>query len=201
MKQRNKQDVAERIFAEMYCLRMSGATLKQIGAMYGKHHSTVIHGLRKVNDLLSIGDERIKNYINDYKMVSKKIIAIDFDGTIVEDRYPEIGRLKPGAKEYILQLKKDGFKLILWTSRTGLPLARAVEFLTKEGITFDEINNSCKDNVNEFGNDTRKIFADVYVDDKCVMMRPFPRWSDIYDMIHRWCPPTYGDLVGRDGQL
>lgn len=133
--------------------------------------------------------------------MTKRIIAIDFDGTIVEDRYPEIGKLKDGAKGAIHSLKKDGYKLILWTSRTGIHLARAVEFLAKEGITFDEINNSCKDNVKEFGNDTRKIFADVYVDDKCVMMMPFPPWREIYEMIHQRCPPTYSDLVGRDGQL
>lgn len=134
-------------------------------------------------------------------MMKKRIIAIDFDGTIVEDRFPEIGKMIPGAKEYITALKKDGYKVILWTSRTGIALARAVEFLTKEGIIFDEINNSCKDNVKEHGSDTRKIFADVYVDDKCVMMMPFPPWSEIYEMIHQRCPPTYGDLVGRDGQL
>jgi histidinol phosphatase-like enzyme len=134
-------------------------------------------------------------------MRNKKILAIDFDGTIVEDKYPHIGELKDGAKYYINKFKEDGYKVILWSSRNGIPLLKAIEFLTKEGITFDEYNNSCRENVAKYGEDTRKIFADVYIDDKCIKMRPFPDWKEIYNLVHTWCPPNYGDLVGRDGQL
>ena len=126
------------------------------------------------------------------------IIAIDFDGTIVEDNYPEIGKLKPFAKWVINALRHEGYYMILWTSRSGIELLRAVEFLAKEGITFDAINESNPENIAQYGRDTRKIFADLYIDDK--MLTPLQSWNEIYDLIHQRLP-TYADKIIDEGQL
>jgi hypothetical protein len=126
------------------------------------------------------------------------IVAIDFDGTIVEDRFPEIGDLRPNAKWAINSLRDEGYYTILWTSRSGMDLLRAVEFLTKEGIRFDAINESNPDNLAQYGKDTRKIFANIYIDDKTIY--ELPDWKEIYDMIHAKIP-TYADKVIIEGYL
>lgn len=128
------------------------------------------------------------------------IVAIDFDGTIVEDKFPEIGELKPGAVEAINALYKAGYTIIIWTCRTGINKARSVEFLAKQGIKWHYINEGSKANVKAYGGvDTRKVFADVYVDDKG-LLRPLPPWNEIYEQIREQLP-TYADKVGREGFL
>lgn len=92
------------------------------------------------------------------------ILAIDFDGTIVEDKYPEIGELREDAVEVINRLKKDYF-LILNTCRTGEKLQEAVDFLKANGIEFDLVNANHPALIEKYG-DTRKIFADYYIDDR-----------------------------------
>jgi hypothetical protein len=111
-------------------------------------------------------------------MTNKKIIAIDFDGTIVEDQFPEIGKLMPGAKEAINELYHSGdVTIIIWTCRNGINMLRAVEFLAREGIKYHYINQSCPDNVRKYGSDTRKVYADIYIDDKG--LGKLPEWSEI----------------------
>jgi len=132
--------------------------------------------------------------------MNNRIIAIDFDGTIVKDNYPQIGELKDNAVFVINKLKHEGYHLILWTSRTGFKLAQAVEFLTKNGITFHGYNESCPASLEKYGDiDTRKIYADLYIDDK-ILIRPVPEWTEIYEMIHQ-CLPTYADKVAMEGYL
>jgi hypothetical protein len=101
------------------------------------------------------------------------IIAVDFDGTIVDDQFPAIGDLKPNAKEVLLLWKKLGYKLILWTCRNDTdpanngrkPLSEAVGTLENWGIRFDAVNA----NVPGLGFcPAPKIYADVYVDDRSV---------------------------------
>lgn len=94
------------------------------------------------------------------------IIAIDFDGTIVEDRFPEIGSLKEGAREVINKLYLQ-HTIIIWTCRTGRIKNAAEHFLKRNNIQFHYINESCENNVRKHNNiDTRKVFADIYIDDR-----------------------------------
>lgn len=113
----------------------------------------------------------------------RKILAIDFDGTIVDDCFPDVGNLKPGAKEAINDLYDAGFKVIIWTCRSGVNLLKAVEFLAKEGVKYHHINQSCPDNVKLYGCDTRKVYADIYVDDKGLLQ--LPHWIEIKAMIEQ----------------
>lgn len=98
------------------------------------------------------------------------IIAVDFDGTIVEHKFPNIGKVKIGAIEQLINFQNDGCKLILWTCREDVKegnfLTEAVEFCRERGLEFDAIN--C--NLPESGlyTDSRKIYADLYIDDKAI---------------------------------
>ena len=110
------------------------------------------------------------------------IIAIDFDGTIVEDRYPHIGNLRKDAAETIQQLYDDGHYIIIWTCRTGLKAEEARTFLFGNEIPYHQLNKSNPENVAKYGIDTRKVYADVYIDDKAIT--PLPEWYEIYFLIN-----------------
>lgn len=100
------------------------------------------------------------------ELTRKPIIAVDFDGTLCEDRYPNIG---PPHFPLIELLKKyrEGYTLILWTCRQGKQLHDAIWWSGEQGIQFDYVNENTEEVLNAFdGIDTRKIFADLYIDDK-----------------------------------
>ena len=92
-------------------------------------------------------------------------IAVNFDGTIVEHEYPLIGKEKLFAFQTLKELNKMGARLILWTFRTGKELDEAVEFCRKNGVEFYAVNKNYPE---EIYNETisRKIDADIYIDDK-----------------------------------
>ncbi|MEA4916307.1 hypothetical protein [Proteiniphilum sp.] len=115
------------------------------------------------------------------------IIAVDFDGTIVKDDYPFIGDPMPGAIETLRKLKKEGYQLILWTCRTGQKLAEAVKYCSENGIRFDTINENIRYNiVSHNGSDSRKVGADLYIDDRGLVK--IPDWDEIYRIVHRRVP-------------
>lgn len=93
------------------------------------------------------------------------IYAIDFDGTIVENKFPEIGEIKPEAKEFILKLQERGDKWILYTMREGEYLVDAIVFLISHGLIPDNANDNLPEMKEFYGNNPRKIFANVYIDD------------------------------------
>jgi len=97
---------------------------------------------------------------------NKKIIAIDFDGTIVHNKYPFIENPDTELIEWI-KTNREKYTFILWTCRHGEQLEYAVKWLKEQGIEFDLINENAPHLIIEYG-DTRKIFADYYVDDKLV---------------------------------
>ena len=75
-------------------------------------------------------------------MKSNKKLAIDFDGTIVDDAYPEIGTAKTFAFDTLKKLQSEGYRLILWTYRHGQSLQEAVEFCRINGVEFYAVNSS-----------------------------------------------------------
>lgn len=108
-------------------------------------------------------------------------IAVDFDGTIVEHMYPDIGDEMLFAFETLKALQKKGHKLILWTYRAGKYLDEAVEYCKKNGIEFYAVNKSYPE---EILDDTvsRKINADIFIDDRNA--GGFLGWGEIYQMLH-----------------
>lgn len=95
----------------------------------------------------------------------KTIYAIDFDGTIVSNKFPDIGELNQVAYAFIKELKKRRDKWILYTMREGKALDEAVLFLKKLGISPDSVNDNLQELKKFFGNNPRKVFANVYIDD------------------------------------
>lgn len=96
---------------------------------------------------------------------SYHIYAIDFDGTIVENKWPFIGELKQEALEFIGKLQARGDQWILYTMREGQRLKEAVDFLKSHGLVPNAINDNTKEMQQLFNNNPRKIYADVYIDD------------------------------------
>ena len=108
------------------------------------------------------------------------IIAVDFDGTIVEDKYPGIGKALIFAFDTLKMLQKDGHQLILWTYRHGKELDDAVEFCLNNGIEFYAVNKSFpEEQLNE--NTRRKLNADLFIDDRNV--GGFLGWGEIYQIL------------------
>ena len=108
-------------------------------------------------------------------------IAIDFDDTIVENSYPNVGDLREGAKKYINKLYADGHYIIINTCRAGIYEYQAEYFLYLHGVNIHAINRNSPRSRMYFDPDCRKISADVYIDDKNV--GGLPSWEDIYDMV------------------
>lgn len=92
-------------------------------------------------------------------------IAVDFDGTLCADRFPEIGEPNLKLIEYLIKQRASGNILILWTCRTGIYLEEAINFCCEQGLKFDYINENTIEVRNRFG-DARKVYADVYLDDR-----------------------------------
>ena len=100
-----------------------------------------------------------------------RIIAVDFDGTIVSDNFPDIGEPIELTIHKIEREQAQGSKIILWTCRNGKALEDAVKFCRDElGLHFDAINENLDEIKVLYGGDTRKVFADEYWDDKAVFM-------------------------------
>lgn len=108
------------------------------------------------------------------------VIAVDFDGTIVEHSFPEIGNELLGAIETLKDLQKVGYWIVLWTVRNGYYLKQAVDFLSQEGFVPNEINKSTYLNIKYHNGSldiSAKVWADVYLDDK--NFNGFPGWDVI----------------------
>ena len=109
------------------------------------------------------------------------IIAVDFDGTLHMGQFPEIGIPMPYAIQMMRKLKEDGHYIIINTCRSNGNALDAVNWLLEKGIPFDAINANHAGNVAKYKNDTRKIYAHCYVDDKQV--GGLPTWPEIYEWI------------------
>ncbi len=111
------------------------------------------------------------------------IIAVDFDGTIVTHEYPKIGKINLFAFETLKELQKQDNRLILWTYRSGRELKEAVEFCRKNGVEFFAVNKNYPEEVFDEEIYSRKINADVYIDDRNV--GGFLGWSKIWQILNK----------------
>jgi hypothetical protein len=109
------------------------------------------------------------------------IIAIDFDGTVVKNAWPQIGRFRIGARWALQILNKRGHILILNTCREGKLLNEALMFLAKNEIRMHCANCNSLDRIKEYGGDCRKISAELYLDDRGF----FPGWLAIPAIVQR----------------
>ena len=113
------------------------------------------------------------------------LIAVDFDGTIVEHRYPEIGKELPFAISTLKRLQEERHRLVLWTVREGKLLDEAVEFCRQRGLEFYAVNANFPEEEAKPGAACRKLKADLFIDDRNV--GALPDWGVIYELVHRRC--------------
>lgn len=113
-------------------------------------------------------------------------IAVDFDGTIVENKYPEIGETMMFAFETLLRLQQKGHQIILWTYRHGRALDAAIAFCKENGLEFYAANQSYPEEGKEYiancSKFSRKIEADVFIDDRNI--GGFVGWGEVWHMIY-----------------
>lgn len=95
-----------------------------------------------------------------------KIYAVDFDGTLHFGRYPNIGKPNKELIAFLKKAKEQGNKVILWSCRQGKRLDEAVDWTQKHKLTFDAVNGNLPESIRLYGYDSRKIHADIYIDDK-----------------------------------
>lgn len=108
------------------------------------------------------------------------IIAVDFDGTLVENAYPAIGKEIPFAFDSLKRLQREGHhQLILWTVREGRLLDEAVAFCAERGVSFYAVNQNNPDD--KPGSGPRKLNADLFIDDR--NLGGLPDWGLIFRMI------------------
>lgn len=110
----------------------------------------------------------------------KLTIAVDFDGTIVENAYPGIGKPRLFAFETLIKLQEDGHRLILWTYRHAERLDEAVAFCKKNGIEFYAINKSFPEEKFDYTT-SRKILADLFIDDRNI--GGVLGWGEVYQIL------------------
>jgi hypothetical protein len=139
----------------------------------------LIDGHHRLEACKMIGEDEVPVYIGTYtggahksmeelqsKTTAEKkknIYAFDFDGTIVESKFPEIGNIKKDTVDFMKKCHEKGHRVIIWTCRTGKYLLDMKKFLIKNHIPFDYINNDPENSLK-----SKKIYADYYIDDKAV---------------------------------
>jgi hypothetical protein len=119
-------------------------------------------------------------------------IAVDFDGTVVTHRYPEIGEELPFATETLRMLIKDHHRLILWTVREGKLLQDAIDWCHERGVDFWAVNRDYPEEEEEKNNHfSRKLKADYFIDDRGI--GGLPDWGQIYQIITQ--NKTYVEII------
>lgn len=109
------------------------------------------------------------------------ILAIDFDGTICKGTYPAIDDQQPFAAETIERLYNDGHYIIINTCRSGERLLEAINWMLHQGIKFHRVNDNHPEQIALYNNNSRKVYAHMYIDDK--NLGGFPGWPVAYHLI------------------
>jgi hypothetical protein len=128
------------------------------------------------------------------------IYAVDFDGTLCENKYPEIGHPNKELIDFLKIEKRYGAEIILWTMREGETLERAVAWCKEQGLEFDTVNDNLPRLKKAFKNNPRKVYADRYIDDHNWMAQAIETYQRIEKFLREYIrfppddPVTIGDL-------
>jgi len=122
-------------------------------------------------------------------------ICVDFDGTMVDHQFPNVGWAVPGAVDWVKTFQRSGGNIILWTMRSGNTLAEAVEYMEDNGIDLFGVN----ENPSQAGwSQSPKAYGHMYIDDAAVgcplikiegFRRPCVDWNDVGQMVMRQLQP------------
>lgn len=154
-------------------------TIKKWQDLYQKNANCMTELLRTSNgeltkeqvlELLTWAGEsdiNMEEYLHELTLRKPSIYAVDFDGTLfIGAEFPQIGRPNHELISFLKERKEEGDKLILWTCRSGHYLKTAVKNANLQGLYFDAVNENLTENIEEYGNNCRKVYADFYIDDK-----------------------------------
>lgn len=108
-----------------------------------------------------------------------QLFAIDLDGTIVEESFPEIGQLKPHAIRVMKRIKENGGKIAIWTSRSTSQAGKVQKFLAENNIPYDVYNEPFPEIKEKYEATSRKVFADIYIDDRAYGVNRKIDWLEI----------------------
>lgn len=127
----------------------------------------------------------------------QKVIAVDFDGCLCHSEWPEIGLPAEGVLLRLREEQQRGAKIVLWTCRDGELLEQAVAWSAERGITFDAVNEQIPELKGIFGNDSRKIYASEYWDDRAVRMSFQECWRQeiLEDAVRTWGVRAQEDML------
>ena len=101
--------------------------------------------------------------------INFQTIAVDFDGTLCYSEWPNCGQSNQALISYLQEWRRNGNKLILWTCRAGEALSKAVEWCREQNLEFDAVNDNLPEIIELYGNNSRKITCDYYIDDKAFL--------------------------------
>jgi len=116
-----------------------------------------------IKDAITWFREKIKK---DTEQRQPVVYAVDFDGTLHQGKWPEIGKPNLELIEFLQRIRAAGDKVILWTCRADEQLQAAVAWCEEQGLVFDAINKNLEEHIKYWGNDTRKVYANYYIDDR-----------------------------------
>lgn len=120
------------------------------------------------------------------KITPEVILAVDFDGTICTVSYPKVGDERKDAIKYINKLYDEGYGIVINTCRSLEAATAARKFLSDNNCNYHYFNCNFPHLIELYGNDCRKISADVYIDDKCLF--EIPTWEEKYNIIKKKFP-------------
>ena len=101
--------------------------------------------------------------------IEPRIIAVDFDGTLCYSSWPDVGEPNKPLIEFLRNWKLMGNKLILWTCRAGDALELALSWCRDHQLEFDAVNDNLPEIIEKYGNNSRKITCDYYIDDRAFL--------------------------------
>ena len=99
--------------------------------------------------------------------INFQTIAVDFDGTLCYSKWPDCGQ--QALITYLQEWRRNGNKLILWTCRAGEALTKAVDWCREQNLEFDAVNDNLPEIIELYGNNSRKITCDYYIDDRMLL--------------------------------
>ena len=129
------------------------------------------------------------------------IYAIDFDGTIVKNKWPEIGELNPEAKKFITTIQEKGDQWILYTMREDKYLDDALAFLNENGLHPDAVNDNLPKMKDFYNNNPRKVFANIYIDDHNAGGLNFSRYNYTQETVKGFLTAEQVEIIDKCDEL
>jgi len=127
------------------------------------------------------------------KKLGYKVIAVDFDGCLCTANWPDIGQPNRQLIRTLKTARSRGNKVILWTCREGEALDAAVKWCARQGLQFDAVNDNLPEMNQLFKNNSRKIGADIYIDDKAMRVEYTRTESEFWDGL-------FESVAGKEAQ-